>query len=104
MSLFENEQCQLQKCLQILQIESWGIALPVAAGKNVLRVATGSAPVFLQTGTGVGATKEVPCAGRTITGRKGGIDITKAENKFPYLQQTQTSEAGTGAHPQDSQG
>ena len=49
--------------------------LPVAAGKKVLRVTTGSAPVLLQTGTGVAATNEVPWAGRTITGRNGGMDI-----------------------------
>ena len=51
-------------------------ALPVAAGKKVLRVAAESAPVLLQTGTAVAATNEVPWAGRTITGRKGGMDIT----------------------------
>ena len=52
------------------------VTLPVAAGKKVLRVLIESAPVLLQTGTGVAATKEVPWAGRTITGRKGGMDIT----------------------------
>ena len=48
----------------------------MAAGKKVLRVTTGSAPVLLQTGTGVADTNEVAWAGRTITGRNGGMDIT----------------------------